>query len=89
MGEKSFIDNVLQERGKSTNFAVTKKRKVMKSEPAIGTRMMISPYLTHRDEWLQGDLIEIEHNRYRGLVYVVKTDAGEIFFSVAADFKNC
>ncbi|MCF0183717.1 MAG: transcriptional regulator [Bacteroidaceae bacterium] len=61
----------------------------MNSEPAIGTRMMISPNLTHKEEWLQGNLIEVEHNRYRGLVYVVKTDAGEIFFSVADDFKNC
>ena len=59
----------------------------MHSEPAIGTRMMVPPYLSHKQEWVAGTLIEVEHNRYRGLVYVVRTDAGEIFFSVTDDFK--
>ena len=46
----------------------------------IGQRVNISPYLTHFDTWIDGEIIEIENNPFRGIVIAAKDDCGRIFW---------
>jgi hypothetical protein len=49
-------------------------------EPAIGTMMKVSPNLTGEDDWITGEVIDIEHNPFKGLVIAIKDKTKRIFF---------
>lgn len=53
----------------------------------IGDSVMISPDVTHKDEWKLGKVIEIENNPFVGIVIAVKTDDGDIYFEKESLFK--
>ena len=49
-------------------------------EPSVGDRMKVSPDLTGLDGWVQGEIIDVEHNPFTGLVLSIKDNLGRIFF---------
>lgn len=53
----------------------------------IGDSVLISPNLTMREIWINGVVIDVENNPYRGIVISAQTTDGNIFFSVEEDFK--
>ena len=48
----------------------------------------ISPELTGLDEWVEGEVIDIEKNPFRGIVIAIKDDVGRIFFGEEKYFKK-
>lgn len=48
---------------------------------------MISPDVTHKDEWELGKVIEIENNPFVGIVIAAKTESGDIYFEKESLFK--
>lgn len=46
----------------------------------IGQLVKISPYLTHLNDWVTGEIIEVEENPYRGIVIAAKDNLGRIFW---------
>lgn len=55
-------------------------------EPKIGTTMKVSPDLTGLDNWVKGDVIDVEHNPFKGLVLAIKDNMNRIFFGEAKYF---
>ena len=53
-------------------------------EPKIGDRMKVSPHLTAQADWVDGEVIVVEHNPFTGLVISVKL--GRIFFGQSRFF---
>lgn len=45
-----------------------------------GEKVKISPELTGFENWLEGSVIEVENNRFNGVVVSMKTNDGSIFF---------
>ena len=41
-------------------------------EPVVGDKMKVSPDLTGMDAWIQGEVIDVEHNPFMGLVISIK-----------------
>jgi len=60
------------------------KSEVMK----IGQMVNISPYLTHLNDWIMGEVIEVEQNPYRGTVIAAKDNLGRIFWGEIDYFKT-
>lgn len=56
-------------------------------EPNLGDRMQVSPSLTGLDVWVEGQVIEVEHNPFMGLVIAIKDSLGRIFFGQQKYFK--
>ncbi|MDF9831042.1 hypothetical protein [Parabacteroides sp. PF5-6] len=54
----------------------------------IGDRAKVNPRLTGLDEWVEGVVIDLEQNPFRGLVIAIKDDQGRIFFGEAEYFKK-
>ena len=48
----------------------------------------ISPELTGLDEWVEGEVIDIEKNPFRGIVIAIKDSIGRIFFGEEKYFKQ-
>lgn len=46
----------------------------------IGDIVKASPVLTGLEEWVQGEVIDIEENPFKGLVIAIKDKIGRIFF---------
>lgn len=61
----------------------TRKRQVEVKE---GDVMKVSPRLTNEPDWVEGVVIDIENNPFRGLVIAIKDKAGRIFFGEAEYF---
>lgn len=53
-----------------------------------GDIVLISPEVTHLIDWIEGTIIEIEKNPYVGVVLVVETKNGDIFFERECLFKS-
>ena len=53
----------------------------------IGDSVLISPYLTMCETWINGVVIDVENNPFRGIVISAQTTDGNVFFSVEDDFK--
>ena len=53
----------------------------------IGDNVMISPDLTHKADWTEGVVIDVEDNSFIGIVISAKTPKGEIFFDKEYMFK--
>lgn len=46
----------------------------------IGEKARVSPDLTGIDEWIEGEIIDIETNPFKGIVIAIKDEIGRIFF---------
>lgn len=53
-----------------------------------GDNVLISPELTHKDDWTLGTVIDVEDNSFVGTVISAKTPNGEIFFEKEYMFKS-
>ncbi len=49
-------------------------------EPKVGDRMKASPQLKAQPDWVKGEVIDVEHNPFLGLVISIKDKLGRIFF---------
>ena len=49
-------------------------------EPKVGDRMKVRPQLTAQPDWVEGEVIDVEHNPFLGLVISIKDKLGRIFF---------
>lgn len=54
----------------------------------IGDKVLISPDLTNLQDWIEGEVIEIEENRFAGIVVSAKILNGDIFFGKKELFKE-
>lgn len=54
----------------------------------IGDKVLISPDLTHSQEWIEGKVIEIEENKFAGIVVSAEISNGDIFFGHKELFKE-
>ena len=55
-------------------------------EPKVGDRMKVSPQLTAQADWIDGVVIDVEHNPFMGLVISIKDKLGRIFFGQSRFF---
>ena len=55
-------------------------------EPKIGDKMKVNPQLTAQPDWIEGEVIDIEHNPIMGLVISIKDKHGRIFFGQSRFF---
>lgn len=62
----------------------TKKGKIM--EPKVGDKMKVSPQLTAQPDWIDGEVIDVEHNPFMGVVISIKDKLGRIFFGQSRFF---
>ena len=56
-------------------------------EPNVGDKMKVSPDLTGLDGWVHGEIIDVEHNPFTGLVLSIKDNLGRIFFGQSKYFS--
>jgi len=59
----------------------------MKRRFKIGEKVLISPEVTHQIDWIEGTIIEVEDNPFVGIVLVVQTCDGDVFFERESLFK--
>ena len=45
-----------------------------------GDKAKVSPKLTGENEWIEGEVIDIEKNPFKGIVIAIKDKLGRIFF---------
>jgi hypothetical protein len=45
-----------------------------------GDRVRVSPNLTGENEWIEGEIIDVEKNPFKGIVIAIKDEVGRIFF---------
>ena len=64
----------------------TQIEKIGNMEPKIGDRMKASPQLTAQPDWVEGEVIDVEHNPFLGLVISIKDKLGRIFFGQSRFF---
>lgn len=55
-------------------------------ELKIGNKMKVSPQLTNQSEWVAGEVIDVEHNPFLGLVISIKDQLDRIFFGKSQYF---
>ncbi|MDO4984534.1 MAG: hypothetical protein Q4E48_02450 [Prevotella sp.] len=48
--------------------------------------MKVSPQLTAQSDWIDGEVIDVEHNPYMGLIISIKDKLGRIFFGQSRFF---
>lgn len=53
----------------------------------IGDKVLVSPDLTHKSDWENGEVIKVEQNSFVGVVVSAKTDDGDLFFGYQDMFK--
>ena len=53
----------------------------------IGDKVLVSPDLTHKAAWENGEVIKVENNSFVGVVVSAKTDDGDVFFGYQDMFK--
>lgn len=61
--------------------------KVLDMEPKIGDKMKANPQLTGLSSWIEGQVIDVEHNPFIGLVISIKDELGRIFFGQIKYFQ--
>jgi hypothetical protein len=52
-----------------------------------GDSVLISPEVTHKSDWTQGTVIDVEDNPFVGTVISAETLSGEIYFDKEYQFK--
>ena len=45
-----------------------------------GDKAKVSPKLTGENEWIEGEIIDVERNPFRGIVLSIKDNLGRIFW---------
>lgn len=45
-----------------------------------GDKAKASPQLTGLDTWIEGEIIDVEQNPFKGIVIAIKDKLGRIFF---------
>lgn len=45
-----------------------------------GDKAKVSPELTGENDWIEGEVIDIEDNPFKGIVIAIKDKLGRIFF---------
>ena len=45
-----------------------------------GDKAKVSPAITGLDEWIEGEVIDVEENPFLGIVISIKDKLGRIFF---------
>lgn len=68
-------------------FATRNNKTTRIMEARLGDNVLISPEVTHKSEWTQGTVIDVEANPFVGMVISAKTADGEIYFEKANLFK--
>jgi hypothetical protein len=68
-------------------FAQNKYLKQIVMEPKLGDMMKVNPSLTGLTDWIEGQVIDVEHNPFMGLVISIKDNLGRIFFGQSKYFK--
>lgn len=53
----------------------------------IGEKAEVSPNLTGLEEWIEGEVIDIEKNPFKGIVVAIKDRLGRIFFGEERYFR--
>ena len=48
---------------------------------------MVSPDLTHKSVWENGEVIKVENNSFVGVVVSARTEDGDVFFGYSDMFK--
>lgn len=71
----------------SVYFAQNKYLKQIVMEPKLGDMMKENPSLTGLTDWIEGQVIDVEHNPFMGLVISIKDNLGRIFFGQSKYFK--
>jgi len=51
-----------------------------------GDKAKVSPQLTGEHEWIEGEVIDIEQNPFKGIVVAIKDRLGRIFWGKAEYF---
>ena len=51
-----------------------------------GDKVKVSPILTGEKEWIEGEVIDIENNPFKGIVIAIKDNLGRIFFGESKYF---
>ena len=85
-----FLIKCLDISHESRIFTLDITRKFKNSifmEPNVGDIMKVSPDLTGLDGWVQGEIIDVEHNPFTGLVLSIKDNLGRIFFGQSKYFS--
>lgn len=52
-----------------------------------GDKAQVSPELTGENEWIAGNVIDIEKNPFKGIVIAIQDKLGRIFFGEEKYFK--
>ena len=53
----------------------------------VGDKAKASPQLTGETNWVEGEVIDIEQNSFKGIVIVIKDKVGRIFFGEERYFQ--
>jgi hypothetical protein len=53
----------------------------------IGDKAMVSPELTNEKYWIEGEVIDIEQNPFKGIVIAIKDKSGCVFFGEEKYFR--
>jgi hypothetical protein len=53
-----------------------------------GEKVAVSPELTGLKDWVEGAIIDIEKNKFNGIVIAIKTSDGVIYFGQEKYFKK-
>jgi len=53
-----------------------------------GSKAKVSPKLTGLNDWIEGVIIDIEKNPFKGIVIAIKDNMGRIFFGEQKYFKT-
>ena len=53
----------------------------------VGDKAKVSPAFTGEPDWVEGEVIEIEQNPFKGIVIAIKDKLGRIFFGEEIYFE--
>ena len=54
----------------------------------LGDLVLISPDVTHKPDWVEGRIIEVEENPFVGTVISAETEDRDIFFGKDCYFRK-
>lgn len=57
-------------------------------EIKIGSKAKVDPDFTGLEDWVEGTVIDIEKNPFKGIVIAIKDSLGRIFFGEKKFFKQ-
>ena len=53
----------------------------------VGDKAKVSPQLTGETDWIEGEVIDIEQNPFKGIVVSIKDKIGRIFWGEERYFQ--